>query len=313
MTVRTRILAAAFLAGSLASGHARADYKFTRVDGPAPNAGGTRLSGINNHGVLAGITYDADFNEQGFLGPASGPFTAFGIPYGEAWTIPHQTQIASINDYNEILGYVPRSLSNGFEGFMFEIYNTELITFPVPWQLLGATALSMNDSDVIAGAFPNGAKTSGYTLDIWNRLTAFDATPDTTWTSASGINNSGTVVGNYLVPHGAGTGYAGFLRASNGKITLLATPKSIGGVVVGPLINYTGINDGGVTVGWFLDPTNVSHGFVRDASGKFTLIQYPSGTSSRVVGINNSGTLVGDFTDEWGDPHGFIATPSPAH
>jgi hypothetical protein len=122
-----------------------------------------------------------------------------------------------------------------------------------------------------------------------------------------GINNYGTVVGQYA----AGAATAGFLRDPDGTITLLPTPQWIGVVAVGPGgIYYSCINDGGVTVGSFLDPDNNAYGFVRDAAGNFTLIEF-SGASMTggVVGINDSGTIVGNYLDAWGVEHGFVGIP----
>jgi hypothetical protein len=65
MNVFFRILVASMLAGSLGAGDARAaGYQFAHVNGPAPSDGGTHLTGINNHGIVAGVTFDADFNES---------------------------------------------------------------------------------------------------------------------------------------------------------------------------------------------------------------------------------------------------------
>ena len=312
MNVCVRILAAA-LAVSLAAGPARAaDYNFTTVDGPAPNDGGTHLAGINNYGSVAGVTHDAAYNVQGFFGPP-GALTPLGLPFSQAAFWPYQAVITGINDYDEVLGYVPVNPRTHYHGFMFEFYAGEFETFPVPWTLLGAPARSMNDDDVIAGSFFNGpGKVSGYTLDVWNNLTALDATPTTRWTAAVGINNYGTVVGQYIAGYSPGAVTAGFLRDPDGTITLLPTPQWIGGVAVGPGgIYYNGINDWGVMVGSFLDPNNVTYGFVCDAAGNFTLIQFPGAAATAgVVGINDGGTIVGNYLDASGMEHGFIGSPT---
>src|SRR5262245_2738349 len=120
MNVCIRILAVAALSGPLAAGHARAgDYKFTTVDGPAPNVGGTHLAGINNYGSVAGVTHDAAFNVQGFFGPPSGTLTPLWLPYSQAAFRPAQGVITGINDYDEVLAYVPRNPRTNDHGFMF--------------------------------------------------------------------------------------------------------------------------------------------------------------------------------------------------
>jgi hypothetical protein len=91
-----------------------------------------------------------------------------------------------------------------------------------PTQRLGAPARSLNDDHDIAGSFSAGpGETSGSTLDVWNNLTAFDATLWTSWTAAVGINNYGTVVGQYVASFSPGMVIAGFLRDASARITLL--------------------------------------------------------------------------------------------
>jgi hypothetical protein len=82
-------------------------------------------------------------------------------------------------------------------------------------------------------------------------------------------------------------------------------------LAVGPSgISYNGINDDGVTVGSFRDPSNTSYGFVRDAGGNFTLVQFPGASATDgIVGINDDGTIVGNYVDASGVEHGFIGTP----
>ena len=75
MKLCVHIVAVAALAGSLAAGTARADgYKFTTVDGPVPNDGGTQLAGINNSGTIVGNDFDRDSVEHGLIAtPSSAP------------------------------------------------------------------------------------------------------------------------------------------------------------------------------------------------------------------------------------------------
>jgi hypothetical protein len=304
-----RFAAALILAGSVVGSQAQASgYRLTRIDGPAPNADGTHLAGINNRGVVAGLVFDASYNEQGFVGIPGHPFSTFGVPNSSVGFAPHQANLTGINANGQIVGYVP-----GLASFLFEIDQGRLITFPVPTRLVHATARAINDANAIVGSFPNGPKTSGYILDIHNNLTVIDATPQTTWTAATGINNSGTVVGQYLVATSRGVATAGFLRTSAGRVTLLPTPTRIGGLTLAPFgIYYNAINDLGDTVGSFVDANNNDyHGFVRDAAGNFTAIDFPGALeTSGLIGINNSGVLAGNFIGFDGNDHGFLATPT---
>jgi hypothetical protein len=144
-------------------------------------------------------------------------------------------------------------------------------------------------------------------------------------THLAGINNNGSVAG---VTHDAGYNAQGFFGPPAGALTPLWLPygsaafwpyqavitPQCGGVAVGQGgIYYNGINDSGVTVGSILDPYNQSFGFVRDAAGNFTLIDFPGASETGgVVGINNSGTIVGNDLDAGDVEHGFIGTPTAA-
>ena len=114
MSVFLRIMFSAVLAGPLVAGDAHASgFRFTGVDGPAPNVGGTHLTGINNHGQVAGVTYDADFNEQLFFGSPSSPFTTFNLAFSAGTDFPRQTQVTGINDFPTVLAYRPSPRSLG--------------------------------------------------------------------------------------------------------------------------------------------------------------------------------------------------------
>jgi probable HAF family extracellular repeat protein len=66
-------------------------------------------------------------------------------------------------------------------------------------------------------------------------------------------------------------------------------------------------------VGYYLDASNVDHGFLL-SHGQYTTLDDPSaGTGAfqgtLAFGINASGKIVGNYTDANGVIHGFLATP----
>jgi uncharacterized protein (TIGR03437 family) len=135
-------------------------------------------------------------------------------------------------------------------------------------------------------------------------------TPDrATWTTvhvpgiydgvvhATGINNTGQIVGNY--PDSTGT--HGFIRSSDGQtITAFDGPFASG--PLGPEPTYpASINDKGEVVG-----RRGMTGFLRSADGStYSKIQVPGAYSTNPTGINNSGQIVGSYTTG-GMPHGFL-------
>jgi PEP-CTERM motif len=304
MNVCVRVLGAATLAGSLAAGHVRADFTYTKFDGPAPNVNGTLVSGINNSGVVDGVTIDANFNRQGFTGTPPGQFTPFALPAGSLQD-PQLSILGGVNNHNEVVGFTPTDAGNTD---VFTIHDGVATHLALPNGFGNASARGINDAGVIDGSHTDSltGHTVGYVRDAAGQVTTFSATPTTTMTLANGIKNDGTIVGSYSVVGGL---LAGYERAANGAITLLATPTSIGGIAVSR-INYQGINNFGATAGTFQNGGD-SFGFVRDAAGDFSLILVPGTMLNTVFGINDDGTVAGTYVDAGGDVlHSFIATPS---
>jgi hypothetical protein len=71
------------------------------------------------------------------------------------------------------------------------------------------------------------------------------------------------------------------------------------------------INSAGQIVGSFLDYASVSHGYLRNLDGTFTIIDDPgtvpaTGYGTFVTGINDYGAIIGYFYDYRGDCHGFL-------
>ena len=294
--------------GILLAAQADAGLVFTNFDGPPPNDDGLSISGVNNHGVVIGAVFDADFNKRGFVGVPPGPFDEFALPVGDGHVFL-QTQLGGINDADVAVAYTPTN--PGVPGNPLLLFaQGSFTTLPaLPDDFGGTSARGINNAGTIAGSFNDLVqfKPRGYVRDADGTYTRFDATPTTEFTSVSGINNNGVIVGSYSILHAF---TAGFLRAADGTIKLLDTPAQIGGIAVSN-ISYGAINDQGVSVGSFVDAANNFYGFIRDASGTFALVQAPANPlESALVGINDAGLLVGIWIDpQTGAAHGFLARP----
>ena len=73
----------------------------------------------------------------------------------------------------------------------------------------------------------------------------------------------------------------------------------------------SGINDGGVVTGKYLDVNQFAHGYVRASDGTFTTFDPPGATFGQFQGtipvrINTSGVVVGTFQGPDGALHGFL-------
>jgi probable HAF family extracellular repeat protein len=117
-------------------------------------------------------------------------------------------------------------------------------------------------------------------------------------TDASGINDSGSIAGDYA----DSTGFHGFLDVG-GHFTTIDVP---GGISLVQGTFAVGINGSGDITGYYYDNIAVhSHGFL-DAGGSFTTFDFPGASNTVPVGINGSDNIVGTYYDAALIAHGFL-------
>lgn len=112
--------------------------------------------------------------------------------------------------------------------------------------------------------------------------------PNSTQTTANGINNAGTIVGSYTTASGHTHGY----RLQSGKFTTIDYPSSTSTVI-------NGINDFGDIVGTYqLSGSQNTHGFIRFHTGTIKKLDFPGATFGTTAnGINKYLTVVGSFNN----------------
>lgn len=221
-----------------------------------------------------------------------------------------------------------------------------------PNTVLGTTyseAFRINNRGDVVGNYAddNGAGPShGFLLSKKGVLTTLDF-PGASDTTAFGINESGTVVGqwdildsngNIIVTHGFTWDGSNFTQVDYpGSANSSANSINAGGELVGewddavighglirtqkgkftsydvPVAGatYTQLDDIGTKgslVGLYFDADGAAHGFLQ-AGKTFTTIDYPGAVTTTVWGINNSGQMVGSHYGSDGIPHGYMATP----
>lgn len=153
-------------------------------------------------------------------------------------------------------------------------------------------------NDIWDGSFINGAGQVGQVVGqytdsnfvihgfLLDGLIAFTPInyPGATSTVATGINNSGQIVGYWSNSTVGG----GFLL-NGGTYTSFNYPGSLS-------TTPSGINDAGQVVGYYFDASGTTHGFLYYGP-KFYSFDYPGGTLNFVGGVNGDGTIVGAYYD----------------
>ena len=287
-------------------------YQFVQL-GSHKDRANNQLTGINNHGRIAG------YYGSGIGGHVTKGYT-ITAPYAQGdisgENFPHSaaTEVDGLNDNNVQVGsYSTQNKKSGSFGWYFNgsfhqvVYPTGNNAKPTQDGLSG-----VNNHDVAVGYYVNGAgRYRGYTYNIKTRKFALVTKPgaptggNAPSLTASGINNAGDVVGEYATSGGAVTG---FIKLAGGAFHTIAVPGAVGTVAYG-------VNDNDTVVGAYVDDTgsgNIIHGFIWRIGGSLTtLVDDPNATTATVLnGINNKGDIVGFYTDSHGNIDGLLAYPA---
>jgi hypothetical protein len=115
-------------------------------------------------------------------------------------------------------------------------------------------------------------------------------------TECWGINNAGSVVGDYIDGNGM---YNGFIDV-NGIFTDINPPGSLHTIV-------NGVNDSNAVVGFYLDAAGKSHGFMFDGTTYKTL-NIKGGKNTEAFGINDDGDYTIDTVLADGNEHSYLVS-----
>jgi hypothetical protein len=233
----------------------------------------------------------------------------------ETVTYPNDTftQLLGINNSEVIAGYhgaatTPENPNKGFTLVLPKSFTSE--NFPNSMQ---TQVTAINDRTP-------SPKTVGFYIDSKNLTHGFQFVdgvyttvdyPGEPFNQLLGQNNKKQAVGYYST-NAAGTApdhaYI-YDECANpgctgpGVFEVLEIPNSKGGA------QATGINDDGNVVGFYIDNSNLMHGWLL-VNGTFTTLNFPGTTGTTAAfGINNAGKIVGSYSDSSGS-HGFVYTIS---
>jgi probable HAF family extracellular repeat protein len=262
-----------------------------------PEQTDTQVIGVNDKGETVGgygpSTVGFGASDHGFLLKGT-KFTAIDYP-GAAWTSPN-----SINDSGAIVGQYGTS---GSDEHGFELVGKTYTTVDFP----GAAYTSANGNnrhgDIVGGWVDSSEIAHGFLLSK-GVFTSFDF-PSAVDTEAFQINTAGEIVGMYDNSDGSTHGFL----YSGGIFTTIDYPG-------GYSQNYaSGINDQGVIVGAYGEPTDVNgvqylwqHTFLYQ-SGQFTNADSPFGPPAVTLPgqISNNEVIVGEYVDNSDTVYGYEA------
>ena len=204
------------------------------------------------------------------------------------------------NNAGKIVGnYVTR---NGeFHGFIFDNGQFTDVFLSDADKTNRGGLNEINDESISIGAF-NYPKNIDHNQIVHsfkrtadgNVIILADAAPGALLTEATGINNSGTIVGFY---YDASSIRHGFIL-NNGVYTTYDKPGATRTLL-------TGINNQGKIVGFYRDINLVAHGFTL-FNGITEDINFPGSIETKLHGINKTGQIVGEYLDDAGVIHGFL-------
>jgi len=133
----------------------------------------------------------------------------------------------------------------------------------------GTTPTCINQSGVIAGWYADKSnQLHGFVRAANGQITEFDP-PNLFNTYALAINRSGQIVGSSNLPTSNSSILVGYLRQPAGKFIYIQPAGSEGTWVYG-------INDAGQVAGTYVDTAGVWHGFLRDATGAYRVLDPPT-------------------------------------
>jgi len=293
----------------------------TTFDAPGAGTGpgqGTRALNIDPSGTIIGFTRDANevrHAAHGYVRSNQGVITVFDAP--GAGTGAGQGTFSAfspllINPHGAITGYYTDSafVAHGF----LRDENGVITTFDAPGAGTGAfqgtQSFAISPGGEITGFYFDGTNaTHGFLRDKKGVITTFDVpgagTGPFQGTYGGGFTPNGTIMGVLI---DADNLNHGFLLDKNGAVTTFDAPDA--GNVPGSLQGTLpwGINTNGAITGWYVDATNVNHGFVRDKHGAIVEFDLPGAATGlgQVWSIAPNGAVTGFYVDPNNVAHGFV-------
>ena len=296
-------LAVVALASAAAPAHA-VTYTFQDIIDPV-NPTFTQALGINDAGAIVGYGNMTIFNGfQLVFPPPPGVFTRLNVP-GQTGG----TQVFGITANGlttDGFSVSATGVNSGFvhTGTTFTPILQNAFTQLLGINPLGTTAAGYSSTDPAGMVGQTAITVSGgptFTTPVFHDINAL--LPANTNSQATGVNDSGEVVGFFQLASGNFSAFSDV----GGTITPFEFPGSAS-------TQALGLNNVGEIVGDYVDAGGVMHGFL-DNAGAFTMLDPTGSTATTINGINDLGAVVGFYVNAAGDTIGTIGTaavPEPA-
>jgi hypothetical protein len=296
-------LTAVAIASAAVPAHA-VTYTFQDIIDPV-NQTFTQALGINDAGTIVGYGNMNIFNGfQLVLPPVPANFTRLNVPGADGGT---QVFGITANGLTTDGFSVTGGVNNGFvhTGITFTTVDQPGTAFNqlLGINALGTTAAGYSSTDPAGMINQHALTVSGgpsFTSPTFTDINAL--LPANFNSQATGVNNSGEVVGFYV---NAAGNFVAFMDVG-GTITSFEFPGSLS-------TQALGLNNLGEIVGDYLDAGGVMHGFL-DNLGAFTTLDPTGSTATTINGVNDQGTVVGFYLNAAGSTIGTVGTvvPEPA-
>jgi hypothetical protein len=218
-------------------------------------------------------------------------FITIGVPGSP------NTQAEGINDARLVTGFY-EDASSIHHGFVWQAGAVHTVDYP------GAvyTILEAVSNRGVAIGFYGDASNMEHVVMFSVPGGTWKVLPDILGYSdneAYGIDDAGFVVGN---AYEGDSNVAWIFDSATLSYSFFTEPEAA------PNSTYpVSINDEGQMVGFYVDASNVAHGFLKQGT-TYTTIDAPGARGTGLYGINNSGTMTGQWFDTAGASQGFVLT-----
>ena len=270
---------------------------------------------LNSSDQIVGVYTDSNLVQHGFVS-THGAYTRVDVP----GAYPGTTAPSGINEFGMVVGSYQDGVTFGEYGFVLNngVYTTFDVTLAnaVPDTTF---ALGINDWGQVVGNYLdyNGV-TRGFLLSngVYTSFDIHASAPgiNVNATLPAGINDLGQITGYYTTDiNGDFTTVAthGFVLSGH-TTTTLDVPGALNGTY-GAGTQAAGINLFGQVVGFYVDTTGTTRGFVWNC-GTYTLLNAPNAVNTATFGINTLGQVVGyydlgTFNENGSIFYGFVLNP----